>query len=244
MLATRSVARQTPRVTSRVRARHSFRASAAMSSSAREKDLQTLWADAYDAWLDVPGEPRPSVVYARPAVPDPRRKKNDASDDPARVTANTAFPAIVTTSRLFALTGFNPMGTKTAMAKNRMANEALREDLASLERPKPRAVWASFGFAHDWREDGFVVAFHEADDVAEARAAIVELAVKYDQGAVYAVPEQVVMPAAVENGIRRRRVATIAIQCVSYDTIHHDTTLIQRFLEHRSDTSCTLSTSH
>jgi hypothetical protein len=182
MLATRSVARQTPRVTSRVRARHSFRASAAMSSSAREKDLQTLWADAYDAWLDVPGEPRPSVVYARPAVPDPRV---DASDDPAREAAGTAFPAIVTTSRSFALTGFNPMGTKTAMAKNKMANEALREDLASLERPKPRAVWASFGFAHDWREDGFVVAFHEADDVAEARAAIVELAVKYDQGAVY-----------------------------------------------------------
>ena len=181
MLATRWVARQTPRVTSRVRARHSFRASAAMSSSAREKDLQTLWADAYDAWLDVPGEPRPSVVYARPAVPDPRV---DASDDPAREAAGTAFPAIVTTSRSFALTGFNPMGTKTAMAKNKMANEALREDLASLERPKPRAVWASFGFAHDWREDGFVVAFHEAD-AAEARAAIVELAVKYDQGAVY-----------------------------------------------------------
>ena len=182
MLATRSVARQTPRVTSRVRTRHSSRASAAMSSSAREKDLQTLWADAYDAWLDVPGEPTPSVVYARPAVPNPRRE--DASDHPARVTANTAFPAIVTTSRSFALTGFNPMGTKTAMAKNRMANEALREDLASLERPRPRAVWASFGFARDWREDGFVVAFHEAD-AAEARAAIVELAVKYDQGAVY-----------------------------------------------------------
>ena len=207
MLATRSVARQTPRVTSFVRARQSSRASAAMSSSAREKDLQTLWADAYDAWLDVPGEPTPSVVYARPAVPNPRRE--DASDHPARVTANTAFPAIVTTSRLFALTGFNPMGTKTAMAKNRLANEALREDLASLVRPRPRAVWASFGFARDWREDGFVVAFHETD-AAEARAAIVELAVKYDQGAVYEyapTPEDATrltrktVPAAMSAGV-------------------------------------------
>ena len=153
-----------------------------MSSSAREKDLQTLWADAYDAWLDVPGEPHPSVVYARPVVPD--RRVDEPRDGPTREDAKP-FPAVVTSSRSFALTGFNPMGTKTAMAKNKMANEALREDLASLERPKPRAVWASFGFAHDWREDGFVVAFHEADDVAEARAAIVELAVKYDQGAVY-----------------------------------------------------------
>ena len=180
MLATRSVARQTPRVTSRVRARHSSRASAAMSSSAREKDLQTLWADAYDAWLDVPGEPLPSVVYARPVVPD---QCIDASDDPTRENAKT-FPDIVTSSRSFALTGFNPLGTKTAMAKNRLANEALRDDLDALRRPRPRAVWASFGFAHDWREDGFVVAFDEAD-AAEGRAAIVELAMKYGQGAVY-----------------------------------------------------------
>ena len=152
-----------------------------MSSSAREKDLQTLWADAYDAWLDVPGEPHPSVVYARPVVPD--RRVDEPRDGPTREDAKP-FPAVVTSSRSFALTGFNPMGTKTAMAKNRLANEALREDLASLVRPRPRAVWASFGFARDWREDGFVVAFHETD-AAEARAAIVELAVKYDQGAVY-----------------------------------------------------------
>lgn len=211
MLATRSVARQTPRVTSRVRARHSFRASAAMSSSAREKDLQTLWADAYDAWLDVPGEPRPSVVYARPAVPDPRV---DASDDPARETAGTAFPAIVTTSRSFALTGFNPMGTKTAMAKNKMANEALREDLASLERPKPRAVWASFGFAHDWREDGFVLAYDpEHGDAGEK--AVVDLAVKYGQGAVYSYEPVDGRPGAVA----RRTVSAAMSQTVEADVV-------------------------
>jgi hypothetical protein len=154
-----------------------------MSSSAREKDLQTLWADAYDAWLDVPGEPQPSVVYARPVVPELTRV--DAGDLPAQSSRDAeAFPAIVTSSRSFALTGFNPMGEKTAMATNRLANAALRDDLAALDTPPPRAVWNSFGFAHDWREDGFVVAFHEAD-AAEARAAIVRLAVKYDQGAVY-----------------------------------------------------------
>ena len=149
-----------------------------MSSSAREKDLQTLWADAYDAWLDVPGEPQPSVVYARPVVPDQRVDAGEMGGNAE------AFPAIVTSSRSFALTGFNPMGEKTAMATNREANAALRDDLAALDTPPPRAVWNSFGFAHDWREDGFVVAFHEAD-AAEARAAIVRLAVKYDQGAVY-----------------------------------------------------------
>ena len=152
-----------------------------MSSSAREKDLQTLWADAYDAWLDVPGEPHPSVVYARPVVPD--RRVDEPRDGPTREDAKP-FPAVVTSSRSFALTGFNPMGTKTAMAKNRLANAALRDDLDALRAPRPRAVWASFGFARDWREDGFVVAFDEAD-AAEGRAAIVELAVKYDQGAVY-----------------------------------------------------------
>lgn len=150
-------------------ARVSSMASSSSDDAAREKELQGLWANAYDGWIDVPGEAG-VVVYTKPVA---------TPGDPAP----TPFPHIVASSRLFALTGFNPMGEDRPIGENRAANEKLVLDIQAMT-PAPKAWWRAFGFAHDWREDGFVVAFHEAD-AAEARAAIVELAVKYDQGAVY-----------------------------------------------------------
>ena len=51
--------------------------------------------------------------------------------------------------------------------------------------PAPKAWWRAFGFAHDWREDGFVLAYDpEHGDAGEK--AVVDLAVKYGQGAIYA----------------------------------------------------------
>lgn len=151
-------------------ARVSSMASSSSDDAAREKELQGLWANAYDGWIDVPGEEAGVVVYTKPVA---------TPSDPAP----TPFPHIVASSRLFALTGFNPMGEDRPIGENRAANEKLVVDIQAMT-PAPKAWWRAFGFAHDWREDGFVVAFHETD-AAEARAAIVRLAVKYDQGAVY-----------------------------------------------------------
>jgi hypothetical protein len=149
--------------------------SSCANDDAREKDLQSLWAGAYDAWIDVPGESE-AVVYARPILPD---QKIDANGKDT-----CAFPSIVTHSRCFALTAFNPMGVKTDVKANKEKNETLKSDLLHLTRPRPKALWSSFGFSRDWREDGFVVAFEETDADA-GRDAIVRLAVRYEQGAIY-----------------------------------------------------------
>ena len=144
----------------------------------RETSLQTLWAEAYDAWIDVPGELGNSVVYAKPF------DENIGFDDGSEQRKLEPFPSIVTSSVSFALTSFNRMGLHAELWKNRAANDKLQADLANLKNPEPKTFWKSFGFSKDWREDGFVVAF-DLDDADEARAAIVTLARKYEQGAVY-----------------------------------------------------------
>ena len=156
----------------------------------RERELQGLWANAYDGWIDVPGESG-GAIYTRPV-------------DAPGVRTHVPFPPIVTSSRLFALTGFNPMGEERPIAENRAANGKLRADIEAMT-PAPKAWWRAFGFAHDWREDGFVLAYEPEDGDAGEKAAV-DLAVKYGQGAIYAY-------SAVNNdaGLLRRRTVPAAM---------------------------------
>ena len=144
----------------------------------RTKQLQNLWATSYDAWLRVPDHDEP-VVYLRPQGQD---------EDPTCPDTNQQkrkLPSIVNKLCLFALTGYNPMGEDRDAATNQAANEKLREDLKRLSNPTPRYIWDSFGFAQDWREDGFIVAYDETRDAQAGEAAIIELAKTYQQGAIY-----------------------------------------------------------
>ena len=181
-------------------ARVSSMASSSSDDAAREKELQGLWANAYDGWIDVPGEEAGAVVYTKPVA---------TPGDPAP----TPFPHIVASSRLFALTGFNPMGEDRPIGENRAANEKLVLDIQAMT-PAPKAWWRAFGFAHDWREDGFVLAYDpEHGDAGEK--AVVDLAVKYGQGAVYSYEPVGGRPGAVA----RRTVSAAMSQSVEADVV-------------------------
>ena len=180
-------------------ARVSSMASSSSDDAAREKELQGLWANAYDGWINVPGEAG-VVVYTKPVA---------TPGDPAP----TPFPHIVASSRLFALTGFNPMGEDRPIGENRAANEKLVVDIQAMT-PAPKAWWRAFGFAHDWREDGFVLAYDpEHGDAGEK--AVVDLAVKYGQGAIYAYEPVDGRPGAVA----RRTVSAAMSQTVEADVV-------------------------
>ena len=101
--------------------------SAAMSSDDREAGLRSLWADAFDAWVDVPGD-ADDVIFASPV---------DPSALATHSTPSAPFPPIVTDSRLFALTAFNPMGEDRPIAENRAANERLARDIRALDSSNP-----------------------------------------------------------------------------------------------------------
>ena len=181
-------------------ARVSSMASSSSDDAAREKELQGLWANAYDGWIDVPGEEAGAVVYTKPVA---------TPGDPAP----TPFPHIVASSRLFALTGFNPMGEDRPIGENRAANEKLVVDIQAMT-PAPKAWWRAFGFAHDWREDGFVLAY-DAEHGDAGEKAVVDLAVKYGQGAIYAYEPVDGRPGAVA----RRTVSAAMSQTVEADVV-------------------------
>ena len=97
----------------------------------------------------------------------------------------TNWPKIFSKSVVFSLTASNPMGVDVPAAQNRAANARLQSDIEAL-KVKPRAWWHSFGFnvQEGWREDGFSIAF-APDERVYARMAVLRLAIKHRQAAVY-----------------------------------------------------------
>ena len=143
-------------------------------NSSSDAALGSMWAEAIDGMINVPGcealSTTDGVLYMRPAA-----------DAPA-----IAWPRIFSKSTIFSLTASNPMGVEVPAAQNLAANARLEEDIKNL-RQEPRAWWYSFGFnaAEGWRENGFSIAYAH-DERVYGRVAVLKLARKYRQKAVYA----------------------------------------------------------
>ena len=168
-------------------ARRSRMAAASQDDTA----LGELWGTAFDGMVRVPGAegvaaPN-SVLYMAPttaAAADARR-----------------WPPPFENGAVFSLTAYNPMGRDAPEAQNVAANRRLHAELGDLS-PAPAARWHSFGFnaKEGWREDGFSVAFAAAD-AERGRAAVLALARKYEQAAIY------------EYGVRDGRLYRTVVWC-------------------------------
>ena len=99
------------------------------------------------------------------------------------------------------------MGEDRPIAENRAANERLARDIRALDSTPtpPAAWWRAYGFAENWREDGFVVAY-APNDAATGEKTILDLAAKYEQGAIYAYE-----PSSETPGAARRRTVSAAM---------------------------------
>lgn len=137
--------------------------------------LGSLWAQAIDGMIDVPGcegiSSPDGVLYMAPVKEDPPPMD---------------WPMVFSTGVVFSVTGHNPMGVDAPAAANREANLRLEADVRKL-RPIPRVWWRSFGFniQEGWREDGFSLAYGTGEQ-ALAKAAVLRLAQNYKQAAIYA----------------------------------------------------------
>lgn len=190
------------------------------NNGSTEKELQELWSTSFDAWIDVPRHP-PGVVYFRPSANEIEQMNTPPVD----------MPSIVRECHggIFALTAYNPLGQDAPTSENLAANALLAADLAQLQQKfastsdKDDAptvhVWNSFGFAPDWRENGFVVAFEAALTAKDAERAVVDLARTYRQGAIY---KYVPITSNGEDrsvvGLRRKTIP-VAMQNVEADVI-------------------------
>jgi len=92
---------------------------------------------------------------------------------------------------VFALTAFDPPGVSRTLDENAEENKKLWDDLRKSEGLSTHLakVWKAFGVhvQEEWREDGFCLAVKADDEAAvnEARSAIVDVARKYKQGAIF-----------------------------------------------------------
>jgi len=157
-----------------------------------DASLGSLWGTALDGMMDVPGAEALSsaegVLYLTPA---------SGSEAP---TPAAKWPRLFSKGVVYSLTAQNPMGVTAPAAWNKVANEALEDDLHAIKVPyAPRCFWRSFGFnaQEGWREEGFSVAFAR-EERAFARVHMLRLAQKYSQAAIYAY--------GVEDGVVVREV--------------------------------------
>lgn len=142
-----------------------------MSSVTRLEHLQDVWNNAAEVILDAEiGRPLSWMV-------------------PAEVAGESLSPpALLHQNHHFALTAFNPPGVSRTLEENTKANEQMWQVLRQLS-PAPLAVHRAFGFNlhEDWREDGFCLTF-PSSQVPQARQAILAIAAKFSQGAIFEYP--------------------------------------------------------
>lgn len=144
------------------------------------KALGALWASAYEGWVSPAGASQDEVVYLTPAqgiaetISLASAEQCSASWSP---WVEACLKLADQHGGLFGITAFNPMGQDKPHKENLEKNLELEKDVKQLCADTGGTWWRSFGFAGDWHEKGFTV--------AGPQDRIVELAKKYNQGAVF-----------------------------------------------------------
>ena len=139
------------------------------------EQLGSVWTNATEILTHVPLEPAEAEVVLYPHLPEIADLKKQF----------IPLPSIFHTHIIFALTAFDPPGQSLTLEDNTLKNLELWEDLQVLS-PSPSMIFPSYGvhLSEGWREDGFCVGF-TPEHVHEGRAAIIALATKYQQGAIF-----------------------------------------------------------
>ena len=162
-----------------------------------EARLMGIWSSALEVMM-VPkseeGGATESIFFApTPEAPTATCEEGTqvaAAATPLSLSAQTFGGRV----RIFAMTAFDPPGVHRSLEDNSRANAALSAAIQSELDPKPTAVWRSFGFhlTEGWREDGFCLVYRcdgdaaaDAAHWAAATAAVLALAARFDQGAIF-----------------------------------------------------------
>ena len=152
-----------------------------------DKEFNSLWSDAIEGMIDVPGYAE-KVLYLAPKPKQKDRDEHDDSDLKSGLHPKWPEP-FLNGRRVFCLTGHNPMGQTFPEEHNHKANLALQQRIADTifsSSMTPYAQWHSFGFhiTEGWQEDGFALSF-DVIDVKRGRNLILKLAKEFQQAAIY-----------------------------------------------------------
>ncbi len=182
--------------------------STSISASAKTaQELQIQWAGGRDVWPRVPiiggeGEGQGQFVSIQTKV---------KGEHPAATTTATIdimeWPDIVKQSTMFGFGAYNPRGQTLPDDINIQQHALLRNDLEQSISP-PVIFWESAAIWEDgsW-ERGFMVAFPKSNNEQEGQELCVNLAKKYNQGAIY----KYVMEEEETNGALHLMRDTVAV---------------------------------
>lgn len=143
------------------------------SAAASEVRLGKVWASVVEVMLC--GHVASRNVHLTPSKPD---------------ASAGSLPRLFGTHTIFALTAFDPPNEERTLKANTAANAELWKAINRMA-PKPAHVWPTWGYNLDegWREDGFALAYPRAAGGGSGgdapRAAVVELASTFKQGAIF-----------------------------------------------------------
>ena len=157
----------------------------------RSSELQTQWAEGIDVWPKVPvstvdsnsttatTNSSSSIHYIKIQTKVVPTSQNTSS-------TKSSWPDIVTSRILYGFGAYNPRGTVVANEINIEQHQKLRQDIINSLKHIPDAVW--WEGASIWQdgssERGYILAFSK-EEAEQGFALSVELATKYNQGAIY-----------------------------------------------------------
>ena len=152
----------------------------ATTPTEKQRELGERWAESYDCWVNAPGSTH-TPIYTRP------QKNNTTTTTYDDDWGTNEWPRAVRELSLpiFGLTAANPRGEDWPDDRNRQANALLQQELEVLSNTAGSSSgnapcccwWNGLGFGETWQEKGFIVSCE--------RSKVLELATKYQQGAVY-----------------------------------------------------------
>lgn len=142
------------------------------------QELQSQWAGGIDVWRAVPVADDKTVLICN---------RVQRPDEP---TASSVWPAIVQRSVLFGFGAYNPRGQTLPDNINEQQHASLQADI-EIGLKKYAAAAATYWEAASLWEDGssekgFIIAVNAlSPSLSQVQRWVVELATKYDQGAIY-----------------------------------------------------------
>lgn len=180
------------------------------TASSKAQDLASLWVGGIETMLDVPGAGTLSLAPCKTAA-----------------ESRASFPAVPPTAipvhgAAFAVTAFDPPGVERTRDENARENGKL---WTMLRQAGAARAWRAFGVDVDegWREDGFVLAFSDAD---EGRRRITAAAAAFEQGAIYEYTINRGAMARRTLGVGMPMDETTFMRAISYDELARRSELV------------------
>eukprot|EP00916_Digyalum_oweni_P014846 GHVL01024282.1.p1 GENE.GHVL01024282.1~~GHVL01024282.1.p1 ORF type:complete len:192 (+),score=30.48 GHVL01024282.1:69-644(+) len=138
------------------------------------ENLREKWVGGFEAWINISNTSNSKVLIRSCLFVQPSEKTN----------FGIKIPALLENNSLFSITAYDPLGNAKSLKENIEATQLLKSDIDRLNFPNTN-VFFTVGFNLDGhREDGFGVVF-ERNDIEKGRDSIINLAKKYNQGAIY-----------------------------------------------------------